>query len=391
MKQTKNNEMDLLLRGWARGESARSVAPGGNPAKHLDADELNSYAAQALPAAARARYTSHLVDCETCRKIVSELTSASGANLSEHSVSQKASAGFLQKLWGLFSPGRLRYAAPALALLAFIAVGLVVIRQQAQPEFVASNQPTTAARDGAIETNQGGSMEESQRSPATDERFHDSPANAVEDKDNLAKSAGSAKPGDTDETSNTSKTTDSVSVAADSSASPGKAAGQLAQPTYAPEPAPASPPKPQTTIAESRTDVVASPKREADEHDELARRQEGERARTDDRQNSVGSGASAIQGEEKGRTRQAKPLSVAGAKAKAEAADTQTVSGRQFRRQGEVWIDTAFHSSTGTTVVTRGSEQFRALVADEPGIRAIAAQLHGEVVVVWKGRAYRIR
>ena len=91
------------------------------------------------------------------------------------------------------------------------------------------------------------------------------------------------------------------------------------------------------------------------------------------------------------RTLEAKRASGAGAKAKDDEADTRTVSGRRFRRQGGVWIDTAYQSSTATTIVTRGSEQFRALVADEPGIRAIAAQLPGEVVVVWKGRAYRIR
>jgi hypothetical protein len=41
--------------------------------------------------------------------------------------------------------------------------------------------------------------------------------------------------------------------------------------------------------------------------------------------------------------------------------------------------------------MARGSEQFRALVADEPEIKKIAEQLDGEVIVVWKGRAYRIR
>jgi hypothetical protein len=47
-------------------------------------------------------------------------------------------------------------------------------------------------------------------------------------------------------------------------------------------------------------------------------------------------------------------------------------------------------SGRATVNVTRGSEQYRALVADEPGLRTIAEQLGGEVVVVWKSRAYRI-
>jgi len=41
--------------------------------------------------------------------------------------------------------------------------------------------------------------------------------------------------------------------------------------------------------------------------------------------------------------------------------------------------------------VPRGSEQYRVLVADEPSIRRIADELDGEIVVVWKGRTYRIR
>ena len=41
--------------------------------------------------------------------------------------------------------------------------------------------------------------------------------------------------------------------------------------------------------------------------------------------------------------------------------------------------------------MARGSEQFRALIADEPVIGTIAKQLDGEVIVVWKGHAYRIR
>jgi hypothetical protein len=54
-------------------------------------------------------------------------------------------------------------------------------------------------------------------------------------------------------------------------------------------------------------------------------------------------------------------------------------------------VDTAYNSSLSVINVARGSEQYRALIADEPGLRRIAEQLSGEVVVVWKGRAYRIR
>ena len=60
------------------------------------------------------------------------------------------------------------------------------------------------------------------------------------------------------------------------------------------------------------------------------------------------------------------------------------------RRQGDAWIDTAYNSSRSTINVARGSDQYRALTADEPSLRSIAEQLGGVVIVVWKGKAYRI-
>jgi hypothetical protein len=69
---------------------------------------------------------------------------------------------------------------------------------------------------------------------------------------------------------------------------------------------------------------------------------------------------------------------------------TRSVGGRQFRQRGGAWVDTAYSSSRATVNVHRGSEQYRALVADEPGIGNIADQLGGTVIIVWKSRAYRI-
>lgn len=390
MKQTENNEIDLLLRGLARRDGARSVAPEDHSEMHLDADELNSYAEQALPAAARARYTSHLAECSSCRKIVSELTLASGANVSESPISQKTS-GLRQKFGALFSPGLLRYAVPALALFAFVAVGLFVLRQQTQPEFVAVNQPA-ASSDATIATKQADAPAETGNSAAAIEERQsaESPTNAAKVRDNQAKAVEKNK------TSNIATATDSVTVTSERDAAAGKAAGAVAQPSYATEPAAPPAAKPQITHAESRTEVAARQKEEADKKDEPAREQEGARARTDANQNQVarpasGTGSLAVQSQEKLRKLETKRAGEAGAKSKDDNADTRTVSGRRFRRQGGVWIDFAYQSSTATTIVSRGSEQFRALVADEPGIRAVAAQLPGEVVVVWRGRAYRIR
>ena len=72
-------------------------------------------------------------------------------------------------------------------------------------------------------------------------------------------------------------------------------------------------------------------------------------------------------------------------------ADVRSVAGRRFRKERGIWIDTAYDSSQSTTNITRGSEQYRSLIGDEPQIKTIADQLDGEIIVVWKGRPYRIR
>ena len=61
-----------------------------------------------------------------------------------------------------------------------------------------------------------------------------------------------------------------------------------------------------------------------------------------------------------------------------------------YDRNG-IWVDSGYSSGYPLTNVARGTEQYRALVADEPGLGTIANQLEGEILVVWKGRAYRIR
>jgi hypothetical protein len=71
--------------------------------------------------------------------------------------------------------------------------------------------------------------------------------------------------------------------------------------------------------------------------------------------------------------------------------NTTTVAGHHFRKQGGVWVDTGYNSSRTAISVTRDSEQYRALIADEPGIKTVADQLDGEILLVWKGQAYRIK
>ena len=76
MKSELDREMDALLRGHARRNNARGAAGAEEPVAHLDADELSAFAENTLPEAARARYASHLADCDDCRSIATQVALA---------------------------------------------------------------------------------------------------------------------------------------------------------------------------------------------------------------------------------------------------------------------------------------------------------------------------
>ena len=129
-------QMDVLLRRYA-GHSQGTAAT-----EHLDADEINAFAEGSLPAAARSRYVSHLVDCDDCRQIVSQLAISSGALIPTQAETRAGVQGYTwwKRLSGFFSPLTLRYAAFAMVLIAAAGVVFLVIRRPRESNLVAQRQ-----------------------------------------------------------------------------------------------------------------------------------------------------------------------------------------------------------------------------------------------------------
>lgn len=409
MKPSRHNEVDLLLRSLSRRGKSGSAASAGEAAgetpavpalegqtvtEHMDADELSSYAERTLPAAARARYTAHLSDCASCRKIVAALTNASGISVSEQAVDQFGRVSFWHQLNAFFSPQVLRFAIPALAIFAVVGVGLFALRDKQQAEFIAQNQPSTAAPKDSGQV--GESRQQETLSNAASSK-------AKSGEENDAASPHAEKKRASEPKDLASKTTDSVSeyaaVAKDAPAVKSSAGvGGTVQPTFAPEPAAPPPSKTESVTVARRAENVAKEKDASAERDERSRQQEEERARTKNETFQVQSSqskprpAGALSSVASGsRSGEAKRADANTDRSGEDKEETRSVSGRRFRRQGNAWVDTAYDASHAVTNISRGSEQFRALVADEPGIRTIAELLGGEVILVWKNRAYRIR
>ncbi len=397
MKHTEKNEIDLLLRSMAKRGEVSAVQKDTAitaPGTHLDADELSAYAEHALPPATRARYTSHLADCSSCRKIVAKLTMASGASVRENAVGEELRATLWQKFRALLSPPVLRYAVPALALLAAITVSVVSLRQRVanRDEFVAQNQ-APAATSSESQQPLAGTVEE-KNPTAVQERI--APVTKSTSAPESGKKRAEADNGEVAQT-------DTSIAVANNAPKAGVASGAVARPSYAPEPPAPPAAKPQTAVSDARKNEEGERQQQAAKEkdhnvvvDGVSREiTTAPRSRDEMRQSEVAAtksrkAAAAGRGGGSLSALEARRADRADAKRTDENAETR-VAGRRFRKQGNAWIDTAFNSSGPTITIVRNSEQYRALVADEPGIRTIAEQLHGEVVVVWKGRAYRIR
>ena len=369
MKQETNNEMDLLLRRLGRRDDP--VMSGGAD-DHLDADALNAYAESVLPAAARARYTMHLAECSHCRSLVVQLSSSAGVVATTESAAVTEPSGFKKFLASLFTPMVLRYAAPALGLIVVAAIGFVVMRREQRSEYVAQDQ-------GAGVVAAPSPTEQPLSNYSTGTPSNTPTQGGLTDMQAKKQTEQSAPPPNTPP----SVTSVEADVSKDKAAQP-KPEEQAA----ANEP---QPPKSEATpTSQTRAETEVS-KNEVKELPYTPQSQTALRgAEREDRKTD----SDFARGRKPAGIASAAPATGAGANVQRDSLDdssARTVAGRRFRKQGGIWLDTAYDSSKDAVTLSRGSEQYRALVADEPAIKIIADTLDGEFIVVWKGRTYRIR
>ena len=387
MTQQTNNEIDLLLRRL--GRRGGSGVPDVD-ADHLDADELNAYAENALPAAARTRYAKHLADCSRCRDLVVQLSAAAGLVAAAEPSKVIAPAGLRAFLASLFSPMVLRYAVPALGLIVVAVIGFSFFRSRE------NFAPQVAQRTAG---------------PATLDQPTATTPQVNSSHENTQATAGKTAPQLRDNEEKQAKRGEPNGAAAPAAAEP------QAQPTEtdrlakaerpASTPANETPPPPKASVEVQS----AQPAIETETRIQTEQSQET-KARNVSREKAAATARNEPVREEQKKLKDTAAPQPSAAKSKVDsdsvggfiagrrpradekdkdAAETRSVGGRRFRKQDGVWVDTAYESGSATVNVTRGSEQYRALVADEPGIKTIADQLDGQIIVVWKGRAYKIR
>jgi hypothetical protein len=416
-------QIDVLMRRYAR-----SVG-GASSSEHLDADELNAFAEGSLPPSARARYVSHIADCDGCRQLVSQLAiSGAGALAITEQVTAPAGArvSWKQRLAELFAPRTLRYAAFAMVLIAAVGVIFLVTRRPARNSaLVAQNEkadpqtaPAMEPRSDTHAYNDASPRAEANRAGTTS-----APApNAT-----VAREADDSKVASSSTVTATRPDTTLPAVPPGVATKSGETAGAEQRPSYAPPPpgeTQASGPRirqqqspdsrQQQTVGglasgprkgdasedkykvmDKQAPQIATKDSGADESNRGISNQAPALNRSISREKRSGPSRNmdniaatnenrieATKNNAKKETRDA-----AASESEAAAPETRSVGGRKFRRQGASWIDVKFKSSMSLITVTRGSQEFSSL---DSGLRSIASQLSGEVIVVWKSKAYRI-
>jgi hypothetical protein len=286
----------------------------------------------------------------------------------------------------------MRFALPVLSLAIIAGIGIMVMRQSSQPDFVAqvnSHSSQAEAPQAMANNSQELSSQTSSDKYAVKESSRESPSpkNAEAKKPDVAVDAEQTKAANEPVLDDKTKET-TEKEKADKSGAKGEVAQRPVETDAAAVGGRADANTPKRQPETSRERGFAAGRTSTAPTDNLAKTSERklrDQAEEEYRRDAAKKEAPA-------------PASVSTAtrseiknKDEDQAAATRTVSGRRFRPSDNGWIDTAYASSMSLTNVARGSEQYRALIGDEPGLRVVAEQLSGEVIVVWKGKAYRIR
>jgi hypothetical protein len=412
MNREPNKEIDILLRKLSGKQNGDIAAAERNSSasshEHLDADELNAYAENALPVSLRSRYTEHLADCSSCRKTVTQLSLSSTSAIAQPRVEESSPSPLKTFLAALFSPLVIRYAVPAMAVILVVALAWIVVRRQPLNDQVAQNtESQPQGHDSQLNRPAASAVPNESDSPAAHNNEPRSTASSAESKSAPARSEATPVDEKASETGAGNK--------APEDRKPDERKGEEAAKNVAaaaPPPSPVTVKAPSTGAADTAQPKAVNdvpqkqPEAKQKAEVEIAKaqnqvQQESNNRRANEQQRSGPSEPKAVQrgliaGQ---RNESAREQSRQRAKVAEEDKDTtrddeaevRTVAGHKFTKRGSVWVDALYNSGNATTNVSRDSEQYRSLIGDEPGLRTIAEKLSGEIIVVWKGRPYRIK
>ncbi|MDQ3129948.1 MAG: hypothetical protein M3Q99_04190 [Acidobacteriota bacterium] len=384
-----DKEIDALLRQTAKGETAfaetnpdsRFKIPKSkiqNPKSkiHPDADEISAFAENALPEKLKPKYTAHFADCDRCRKILSNTISLNSEaeivpafSVAAPNISAIKNIPWYQRI---FAFPNAAYAMGALVVLfgGFLAFTLLQnVNNSHRPEvsMVSDSQPKASGPSAESEPDFSANTMSNMSIVSMNSMSNSAMSNSA----SVNTSNASASTGQ--------KTNANLSAANTNSVKKELPLNEVERATEKDltQAKPAAP-----TATDSTAGSVA-------DNQSVTSNQVAELPRNNDKAKIAQAAPSPTAVENlplNGRTMS--ELKTTRAKnPDSKAKESRPVSGRNFTRKDGVWYDSAYNGQT-TTNISRGSNEYRKL---DSGLRSIAENLNGTIVVVWKSNAYRIQ
>lgn len=388
-----DKEIDALLRRTAAGETASADINSKSEIQnlkstHLDADEISAFAENALPERLKSKYTAHFADCDRCRTILSNsivLDAEAKIKTLSPVVAPEIAAAPTPWHRRLFAFPQMAYALGALVVLFGGFFAFLVVRESGNSLGSADVSQISERQPSA-----GGPSFDGESELLVPNELSNTMSNAMSSNTTSANTSSNMMMSNSASVS----APDATSVSTNSASRTANANSTVAQSPRASTLAPAPPPEiaqaaPPTQAETYSTDaagnaaarVSESEKKTADRRED-AEKTEAEQAvpRSDSsalsaRNTTPTTGNDSDSPKTKARNRQSS------------GAESRQVGGKNFSRKEGVWYD-ANYKGQSTTNVSRGSDDYQKLDA---GLRSIAGNLSGTVVIVWKNKAYRIQ
>ena len=364
-----DKEIDALLR--------KAHPPGAAPAGgHLDADIISAFAEGAVPAAAHKAYTAHFADCDRCRKALSQvalLNEPRGEKVMTTTAAAAPAARPIQTAVPWYRP---LFRTPGLA----VAMGVLVVAFAGVLVYLVTKRSPVADSTVAME----------QRVSNANAAI---PYAGIDTNTNTNDATAAPQTATSALTNTISNATRSANSSANTPAGAATrnlpVGGATVDGLAAPAPPPAAESSSSLPINGRRLESLPLEKPKDESMADTAERLRDDKvttrsevlAESDNR-------AAAMAKRAPGGPYRAQSQNQAQLNNQAGAAPvTRRVGGKTFRNTDGAWYDSAYHGQP-TTNVARGTDQFNKL---DSGLRSIANELTGVVVVVWKDKAFRIQ
>lgn len=375
-----DKEIDAILRK-ARDSGLAAKTTAASP--HLDADTIAAFAENALPDKAKLLYMEHFADCGRCRRILSQsiLFNSEADLASAHSaVAASVVAAAVPWYVKLFKTPNLALAMGGLVLVFGGVLGFVVLQNLNQSRAVDVSQ-MNEPQPGGPSFNNELPIENSNALPASPSANKSAaaanvPSNAASALSTPLGNVATGTLGSSDSVVSKEKTPglDKTASSDDYGVMPAKPIAGL------------PPPQPATKPGENHPEAALADRKQDREKtkDEDVTRADGGKAAEERNTRDLPAAAKKAGPSRSGpvpNQMQTQTMNNMG-----EMPVTRLVGGKSFQNRDGAWYDSAYHGQA-TNNFRRGTDEYKRL---DSGLRKIADNLGGTVVLVWQGKAYRI-